>query len=113
LVWQIVASKEGKLGIKKGSEPINEVLSGTNVTQFVAVADDLSLFGGVDNQKRLWVQHGFGAKAEIIATGVERVLWAKKRAGRAVFMMEEMEAGSTWALFHVRFGARTSTDCYS
>ena len=72
---QILVSKDGKLGIKRGSEPLYEVLSGSDVAQFIAVADDLSLFGGVDKQKRLWVQHGLEAKAEIIATGVERVLW--------------------------------------
>jgi uncharacterized protein (TIGR03790 family) len=72
---QILASKEGKLAIKRGSEPMYEVLSGTSAIQFGAVANDLSLMGGVDKEKRLWVQRGLEAKPEIIANGVERVLW--------------------------------------
>src|SRR4029077_17072510 len=72
---QILASKEGKLAIKRGSEPIYEVLSGTSAIQFSAVANDLSLMGGVDKEKRLWIQKGLEAKPEVIANGVERVLW--------------------------------------
>lgn len=41
----------------------------------MAAANDLSLFGGVDAEKRLWVQHGVSEPAEVVATGVERALW--------------------------------------
>ena len=70
-----VTSTDGKMGFINGSEPFHEVLRGTRATQSSAVADDLSLFGGVDSKKRLWIQRGVDADAEILATGVERVLW--------------------------------------
>src|SRR5262249_17845301 len=40
-----------------------------------AVANDLSLFGGVDSEKRLWVQHGLDQKPEILDSGVTGILW--------------------------------------
>lgn len=70
-----LTSADGKMGFTKGSEPFHEVLRGTRATKFAAIADDLSLFGGVDSKKRLWIQRGLGADAEILATGVERVIW--------------------------------------
>jgi hypothetical protein len=39
------------------------------------VANDLSLFGGVDGEKRLWVQKGLDGEPKVVAEGVERVLW--------------------------------------
>jgi hypothetical protein len=88
---QILVSKERKLAVKRGSQPLEEVLTGTDVAQFIAVADDFSLFGGVDKQKRFWVQHGLGAKPEIVATGVERVLWGPI-SRRAVVQEEDGES---------------------
>jgi WD40 repeat protein len=70
-----VTSADGKLGFANGSEPFHEVLRGTRAIQFGAVANDLSLFGGVDSKKRMWIQRGVDADAEILATGVERVIW--------------------------------------
>jgi uncharacterized protein (TIGR03790 family) len=70
-----VTSADGKMGFANGSEPFHEVLRGTRATRFGAVANDLSLFGGVDSKKRMWIQRGVDADAEILATGVERVIW--------------------------------------
>jgi hypothetical protein len=39
------------------------------------VANDLSLFGGLDDQKRFWVQRGLGSKPEVIAQDVSRLMW--------------------------------------
>jgi hypothetical protein len=72
---QYLVSADGKVGVQKGSQPLQEVLQGTKATRFGAIANDLSLFGGVDSEKRLWVQHGLAARPEVIASGVEGVLW--------------------------------------
>jgi uncharacterized protein (TIGR03790 family) len=72
---QYLTSPDGKLGVQEGSRPFREVLSGTRATGFSAVADDLSLFGGVDSRKRLWIQHGLDGDPIISATGVQQVLW--------------------------------------
>ena len=72
---QYLVSADGKVGVQKGSQPLQEVLQGTKATRFGAIADELSLFGGVDSEKRLWVQHGLAARPEVIASGVEGVLW--------------------------------------
>ena len=73
---QMLTANQGKLAIKKGSrEPLREVLQGIKLERVIAVADDLSLFGGVDNEKRLWVQHGLDQRPEVIATGVKDALW--------------------------------------
>jgi uncharacterized protein (TIGR03790 family) len=70
-----VTNADGKMGFANGSEPFHEVLRGTRAIRFGAVANDLSLFGGVDSKKRMWIQRGLDADAEILATGVERVIW--------------------------------------
>jgi hypothetical protein len=70
-----LTSADGKMALAKGSEPFREVLRGTRATQFSAIANDLSLFGGVDSKKRMWIQPGLDADAEILATGVERAIW--------------------------------------
>ena len=72
---QYMVSADGKVGVQQGSQAVREVLQGTKATQFGAVANDLSLFGGVDSDKRLWVQHGLDGKPEVVANGVEAVLW--------------------------------------
>jgi uncharacterized protein (TIGR03790 family) len=68
-------SHDGKVGFKRSSEPFHEVLQATKATQFLAVANDLSVFGGVDAEKRLWVQRGLIRPPEVVASGVERVVW--------------------------------------
>jgi len=74
--FQFYLSETGHVMVKKGSaEPYHEVLPGANVKQFIAVANDLSLFGGVDAEKKLWVQRGLDGKPEMIAAGVANVLW--------------------------------------
>jgi uncharacterized protein (TIGR03790 family) len=72
---QFVITLDGKKGIKKPGEPFREVLEGANTTEASAVANDLSLFGGVDPQKRLWVQHGLNQRPEILVTDVHGILW--------------------------------------
>lgn len=72
---QYLVSADGKVGVQRGSQSLQEVLQGTKATRFVAIANDLTLFGGVDSEKRLWVQRGFDAKPEAVASGVESVLW--------------------------------------
>ena len=70
-----LTSADGKMGFENGSEPFHEVLRGTRATKFSAIANDLSLFGGVDGKNRLWIQRGLDADPEILATGVGRVIW--------------------------------------
>ncbi len=72
-----LTSADGKMVFGKGSEPFHEVLRGTGATQFGAIANDLSLFGGVDKEKRLWIQRGLHAEPEILASGVARRVGAR------------------------------------
>lgn len=66
---------DGNLVVKKGADPFRNVLEGVKPARFTAVANDLSAFGAVDTEKRLWVQRGFDAKPEMVAKDVERVVW--------------------------------------
>jgi len=70
-----VMTPEGKTCIQRGKQAPQEVMAGVNAPNFGAVANDLSLFGGVDAEKRLWVQHGVDAQPEMVASGVAQVLW--------------------------------------
>jgi WD40 repeat protein len=72
---QFSVSEDGRVLIKNDAGPFHEVLRATKVNRFVAIANDLSLFGGVDSEKRLWVQPGLNGEAKVIAEGVERVRW--------------------------------------
>jgi hypothetical protein len=72
---QYLVNADGRVGVQKGSQPLQEVLQLTKATRFGAIANDLSLFGGVDGEKRFWVQHGLDGKPEVVASGVEAVLW--------------------------------------
>ena len=72
---QILFNSSGKFAIKRGSEPLQEVLQGPQIVRDAVVADDLSLFAGIDAEKRLWVQHGLNESPAAVATGVERALW--------------------------------------
>lgn len=65
----------GAWAVRQGAAQPRPVLEGTAVVRDVAIADDLSNFGGVDAQNRLWVQHGFDARPEVLAEHVGRVLW--------------------------------------
>jgi hypothetical protein len=71
----LLSPEDGKFGFRKGEGPFREVLRGVKLAGFVAAANDLSLFGGVDTEKRLWIQRGVDERAEVVASGVERVLW--------------------------------------
>ena len=72
---QMLYTNEGRFAIKKGSEPFQEVLQGPKIVREAVVADDLSLFAGIDQEKRLWVQHGLNESPAVLATGVEGALW--------------------------------------
>ncbi|HEV2447437.1 MAG TPA: TIGR03790 family protein [Candidatus Sulfopaludibacter sp.] len=72
---QLLTGAEGRLGVRNGAGPAQEVLAGAKVAREFAVADDLSMFGGRDDQKRLWVQHGLMGKPEVLAEQVEKISW--------------------------------------
>jgi hypothetical protein len=72
---QLLTGNGGKFGLRNGGPEIHEILAGTGVVSDRSVADDLSQFGGLDVQKRLWVQQGLGNSPEIIAENVNKVLW--------------------------------------
>ena len=72
---QILYTSAGRFAIKKGSQPLQEVLRGPTIVRDAVVADDLSLFAGIDAEKRLWVQHGLNESAAVVSAGVERALW--------------------------------------
>jgi hypothetical protein len=72
---QYLVTADGRFGVQQGRQPLREVLPLIKATRFVAIANDLSLFGGVDGEKRLWVQHGLDGKPEVVASGVEAVFW--------------------------------------
>ena len=72
---QFLIAKDGSFAVKDGSGEIQEILQGTGATRDRAVADDLSLFGGLDDRKRLWVQHGLRNTPEVIAQDVDKLIW--------------------------------------
>jgi uncharacterized protein (TIGR03790 family) len=72
---QVLVTQDGKMGIKKPGEPFHEVLQGVKGLEALAVANDLSLFGGMDSEKRLWVQHGLDQQPELLDSAVEGILW--------------------------------------
>jgi uncharacterized protein (TIGR03790 family) len=72
---QYAVTEDAKVLIKNGSKPFQEVLRDVKPARFVAVANDLSLFGAVDGQKKFWVQKGLDGAPKVVAEGVERVLW--------------------------------------
>lgn len=80
----IVRQTDGAVGYKKAAEPVHFVLAGVQISGSFAVANDLSLFGGLDREKKLWIQRGPTANPEVIATGVESVLWGP--VSRRVFV---------------------------
>jgi len=110
-----VTTPEGKSCVKKGSETPREVMLGVNATRFGAVANDLSLFGGVDAEKRLWVQHGMDGKPEIAASNVEQVVWGPI-SRRAVVLDANRKARAydgrdrSWIDLGILSGAQWSPD---
>ena len=115
-----MTSADGKMGVANGSEPFHEVLRETRATKFDAVADDLSLFGGVDTKKRMWIQRGLDADPEILATGVERVIWGpiSHRAlvidenGKGRFTTAVIAVGPTWVSLRRLNGVPMKNGCY-
>ncbi len=72
---QFLVMQDGRMGIRRPGQNFHEILEGTKVAGGLAIANDLSLFGGLDAEKRLWVQHGLGQRPEVLDTGVTDVLW--------------------------------------
>jgi uncharacterized protein (TIGR03790 family) len=72
---QFSVTEDGRVLVKKDAGPFHEVLRATKANRFIAIANDFSLFGGVDGEKRLWVQPGLDGAPKSIAEGVERVRW--------------------------------------
>jgi hypothetical protein len=72
---QVWGTKTGRRAVKVGTQPLQEILSGVKALGPMAVANDLSLAGGLDGEGRMWVQHGLNGTPEVIATGVERIIW--------------------------------------
>ena len=112
---QMLVTKEGKLAFKNGSEPLHEVLQGVKAIRASAVANDLSMFSGVDSEKRLWVQHGVDRSPEVIDSGVEEVLWGP--ISRRVMVKEANGKARiydgrdrSWTDLGVVFGAQWSPD---
>jgi hypothetical protein len=71
----VLMAKDGRIAIRNAGSTVEEVLAGVKVSRDQAVANDLSLFGGLDDQKRLWVQHGLKERPETLAENVERISW--------------------------------------
>jgi uncharacterized protein (TIGR03790 family) len=72
---QFALTEDARVMIKNGAAPFREVLRDVKPNRFLAVANDLSLFGGLDGEKRLWVQKGLDGTPKVIAEGVDRVTW--------------------------------------
>jgi hypothetical protein len=71
----LLIAKDGRFAVRNGGDEVHEILPGISAIRDRAVADDLSLFGGLDGQKRLWVQHGLKSSPEVIAQDVNQVVW--------------------------------------
>jgi hypothetical protein len=72
---QVFGTQDGRLGVRRGAGPLREVLQGVKGIRSPAIANDLSLMGAMDAEKRLWIQHGLAGKPELTASGVEGLLW--------------------------------------
>lgn len=72
---QVLVSKDGKLTVQRDTGAPRAVLQSVGALRHSAVANDLTLFGGVDSENRLWVQHGLAAQPELVAKGVKQVAW--------------------------------------
>jgi hypothetical protein len=72
---QLLAGEDGRIAVRNGPIPVRQVLPGVKISQTFAVADDLSLFGALDPEKRLWIQHGLMAQPEVAAEQVKKALW--------------------------------------
>jgi hypothetical protein len=112
---QILYTQDGRFAVKRGAESPEEVLRGAGVVRDAVVADDLSLFAGIDGEKRLWVQHGFGENPAVVSTGVERALWGP--ISRRALLHEASGRGRvydgrdrTWIDLGVVLGAHWSPD---
>lgn len=72
---RVLLSPDGKLALQQDTGAPREVLASMGRLRYAAVANDLSIFGGVDSENRLWIQRGFAAQPELAANGVKQVIW--------------------------------------
>jgi len=72
---QLLAGEDGRVAVRNGAAAVRQILPGVKISQSFALADDLSLFGALDPEKRLWIQHGLMAQPEVAAERIEKVLW--------------------------------------
>jgi uncharacterized protein (TIGR03790 family) len=108
-------SADGKMGFTDERDSFHEVLRGTKAVSSSAIANDLSLFGGVDSRRRLWIQRGANADPEILATGVQRAIWGP--ISRRVLVVDESGKGrvydnrdQSWMDLGVVMGGQWSPD---
>jgi hypothetical protein len=96
---QVFTADDGRVEIKTQSGPAREVFRGVKGIRSSRIAGDLSVFLGLDSERRVWLQRGFDAEPGVIATGVDRVSWgpqshrfAVQQPGRAkVFDVHDRE----------------------
>jgi uncharacterized protein (TIGR03790 family) len=72
---QFLVAQDGRFAVRNGGGEIREILAGTGAKRDRAIADDLSQFGGLDEQKQLWVQQGLQNRPEVVSRDVNRILW--------------------------------------
>jgi hypothetical protein len=72
---RVLLSSEGKLAVQQDDESPREVLKGVAGLRDAAVANDLTVFGGVDSEGQLWIQRGFAAEPEVAGKGVRQAVW--------------------------------------
>jgi uncharacterized protein (TIGR03790 family) len=61
--------------IRKGAESPTELLKGVDLAGAIRVSKDLSVVGGLDRQKRLWIQHGVDGLPKVVAENLKEVVW--------------------------------------
>jgi uncharacterized protein (TIGR03790 family) len=72
----MMTTADGKFGFQEPGKPFQQVLEGIHLASAAsAIANDLSMFGALDTEKKLWVQHGLQQKPELLAENVERTDW--------------------------------------
>jgi uncharacterized protein (TIGR03790 family) len=73
---QLLVAKDGRFAVKDANGKIHEILIGSGATRARAVANDLSLFGGLDDRKRFWIQPGLQSSPAMISNDVNRLFWS-------------------------------------
>lgn len=72
----MLTTADGKFGFQENGKPFQQVLDGIHLASAAAaISNDLTMFGALDTEKKLWVQHGLQQKPELVAEHVERADW--------------------------------------